>query len=715
MSTDKSLLSAKPELWGGMECTINRVGDSYRDQLLEIGHYSRPNAIELLKSLNLRALRYPILWERYQSQVDDPIDWKPAEQELNALAKLNIRPIVGLLHHGSGPSHTNLLDDEFPEKFSAYALKVATRFPDIEWYCPINEPLTTARFSGLYGFWYPHHDNPLSFARMMINQLKGVILAMKNIRRVAPHAKLIQTEDLCKVHATEVLHYQRDFENERRWLSYDLLCGKVTPTTAMWNYFISTGIDPQELEFFTNNVCAPDLLGLNYYVTSERYLDHEWHRYPHLPSAGNGIHQYIDAEAYRFGKAEGLDTLLKEVWARYQLPLAITESHLACTREEQMRWLKETWSICCDAKSNGIPIEAFTVWALFGAYDWNTLLRQANGHYETGVFKVHGHVTPTALAKMITTIGSSGDFNHPLLKDKGWWHGENRMDINVVDKDKTPLLIVGRNGVLAKAFATACVRRNIYQVSLGRYEIDITSMEDVIRVIDLHKPWGVINAAGFVQIDEAETQPSVCYSVNAIGPEILAKACNQKGIPFMTFSSDQVFNGDKIIPYEETDEVAPLNYYGMTKAKSEEMVAAAYSSAMIIRSSAFFGPSDRSNFAYRVLNALEQGIEFCAVNDVVISPTYIPHLVETSLDLFIDENKGIWHLSNEDGSLTWLDFARELAARGGYKYNCLKGRALDEMKLKAKRPQYSVLRSNKGGRLPSLTSAMEEFFSQRKY
>lgn len=710
---DKNLPSSKPELWGGMECTINRIGNTYRDQLFEAGYYARQDEFELLKSLNLKALRYPILWERYQPTSQHPINWEPAQRELKQLDELNIKPIVGLLHHGSGPLHTNLLDDNFARKFSLYAGGVASQFPDVEDYCPVNEPLTTARFSGLYGLWYPHQQSTLSFARMLINQLKGVVLAMSEIRKINPRARLIQTEDLTKVHSTSILNYQAEFENERRWLTYDLLGGHINQGSRMWEYLISIGIAQGDLEFFLEHSCMPDVLGLNYYVTSERYLDDRCDLYPHLTPGGNGIHSYVDVEAYRHHKAVGLGLLLEEVWARYHQPIAITESHLACTREEQMRWLKEIWTICCDAKSTGIQIEAVTAWALFGAYDWDSLLTKAQGHYEVGVFDIRKNVRPTAVVKMLSSLGAHGEFDHPLLDGKGWWHPANSNASGIAEKDRRPLLIIGKHGTLATAFAKACDQRRIFQISLSRHDIDIMNTDDVMKVIDAHNPWGVINTSGYVNIDKAESQQSECFLLNVAGPEVLAKACREKGIPFMTFSSDQVFNGNKNSPYEEGDGVAPVNHYGVTKAQSETMVAKAYPESLIIRTSAFFGPWDNFNFAHNVLTALENKTDLRVASDVIISPTYVPHLVQVSLDLFVDQEKGIWHLSSDGGILSWADFARELAARGGYKYDQLKSTGVNEMNWKAKRPIYSVLQSGRGVTMPTLEHAIEDFFNQR--
>src|SRR5690606_23300546 len=157
---------------------------------------------------------------------------------LDQLKHLGIRPIAGLLHHGSGPEYTSLEDPEFPELFAAYAGRVAKEFPWIDRYTPINEPLTTARFSGLYGFWYPHKRTEYAYLKMLLNQLKATVLAMKEIRRVNPAALLVQTEDMGKTYSTPLLGYQADFENQRRFLTYDILCGKLREGHTLWDHFI---------------------------------------------------------------------------------------------------------------------------------------------------------------------------------------------------------------------------------------------------------------------------------------------------------------------------------------------------------------------------------------------------------------------------------------------------------------------------------------------
>ncbi|MDQ3843374.1 MAG: glycoside hydrolase, partial [Bacteroidota bacterium] len=295
---DKKRRYYNPEIWGGIECTINRIGENYFDQLDNADLYRHPH-IEAIIDLGIKKVRFPILWEKHQPSMETEIDWSWTEQQLLRFKEANIDVIAGLVHHGSGPAFTNLLDDHFPTLLAEYAKQVAIKFPWITYYTPVNEPLTTARFSGLYGIWYPHKTDDRSFVLMLLNELKGVVLAMQEIRKINPAAQLIQTEDLAKTYSTPLLQYQADFDNERRWLTFDLLCGRVNKDHPLWHFLRWIGIPEDKLMFFQEHNCPPDIFGFNHYLTSERYLDEKIHLYPPHTHGGNGQHTHADVEAVR--------------------------------------------------------------------------------------------------------------------------------------------------------------------------------------------------------------------------------------------------------------------------------------------------------------------------------------------------------------------------------------------------------------------------------
>ena len=110
-STDIDYQFCNPEVWGGIECTINRVHDSFRDQLEYSGHYTRPGDIEQFARLGIKKLRYPVLWEFHQPLQNKKIDWSWTKKQLQSIRDNNITPIAGLVHHGSGPAFTDLIDE----------------------------------------------------------------------------------------------------------------------------------------------------------------------------------------------------------------------------------------------------------------------------------------------------------------------------------------------------------------------------------------------------------------------------------------------------------------------------------------------------------------------------------------------------------------------------------------------------------------------------
>lgn len=413
-----------------MECTVNRVGDVYFDQMERSGHAARADDIDRLAALGLRTLRYPILWERLAPDRGSVLRWSWADERLHRLRGHGLRAIVGLLHHGSGPRYTSLLDPELPHKLAALARAVAERYPWIDAYTPINEPLTTARFSGLYGHWYPHRRDPRSFVTALLLQCRAIARSMRAIREVSPGAALVQTEDLGQTRSTPALAYQAAFENERRWLTYDLLCGRVDRQHPLWGYLLWAGANEADLEDLQENACPPDVIGINHYVTSERFLDERLDRYPPVTHGGNGRDCYADVEAVRVC-ADGLvgaRSLLNQAWARYRRPVAMTEVHIGCSPEEQIRWLLSSWDAARAAREDGASVIAVTSWALFGSYDWCSLVTRPDGHYEPGAFDVQdGAPRPTVVADVIRELSRGARPSHPALEHLGWWSRDARL------------------------------------------------------------------------------------------------------------------------------------------------------------------------------------------------------------------------------------------------------------------------------------------------
>lgn len=413
-------------LWGGAECTVNRVGERSFDQLQLTGHEDRLDDLDRFADLGLRTLRVALLWERIEPS-PGVFDWRWADAMMERLSRLGVVPIVGLIHHGSGPRWTDLTQATFATGLAAHAARVAARYPWVRDWTPVNEPLTTARFSCLYGLWHPHLTSEAAFWGALLNQIDATALAMREIRRVVPGARLVQTEDHGRTYATAPCAAQAGFENDRRLMTWDLLCGRVDSSHPLRAHLARFGLSDR-LDALVVAPTPPDVIGLNHYVTSDRFLDHRLERYPSHLHGGNGEVAYADTEAVR-AVAEwtpGWGRDLEVLHARYGLPLAVTECHLGCDPAQQAIWLNQCWRAALETRRAGVPVEAVTVWALVGSVGWDRLLTEVDGRYEAGVFDAALPATPETELGLAVRALATGAIPaadpHP-----GWWGRPDRL------------------------------------------------------------------------------------------------------------------------------------------------------------------------------------------------------------------------------------------------------------------------------------------------
>ena len=415
------------EMWGGVEFTVNRVGDIWLDQMDRSGFRERCEAdLERMVEVGIEALRVGVLWEQVTAT-----GWEFPDRMLGAMRRLGIRPIVTLLHHGSGPGGTDLMDPGFGEKLAEFAGRVARRYPWVMDWTPVNEPQTTGRFACLYGHWYPHRRDMASYMQALCHEIKGIVLAMRAIREVVPGARLVHTEDGGSIAATPGLREVRDEYVARRWLGTDLLCGIVGREHRLWEFLLRHGLSEAEVLWFAENACPPSVLGMNYYVTSDRLLDERVALYPPGFAGGDtGCEGLVDIESVRVTDAElpGAGAVLREAWERYGLPVAITEAHLGSTPEEQVRWVAEVWRDAEAARADGVDVRAVTVWAVLGSYNWASLCTRDTGEYEPGVWDVSdGTVRETRLTGLVRELARGDAPTDEALGEVGWWRKRSRL------------------------------------------------------------------------------------------------------------------------------------------------------------------------------------------------------------------------------------------------------------------------------------------------
>ncbi|MDB5644978.1 sugar nucleotide-binding protein [Methylobacterium sp.] len=695
------------ELWGGFECTVARIGDRFRDQMRETGHRWRMADLDAVARLGLRTLRYPVLWETVAPHAPDVRDWSWHDARLAHLRRLGIDPIAGLLHHGSGPRYTNLLDPALPASLADHAGRVAARYPWLTRFTPVNEPLTTARFSGLYGHWYPHARSESAFLRMVVIQCKATVLAMRAIRRITPGARLIQTEDIGRTFSTPALAAQADYENARRWLSLDLLCGRIGPDHPWHRRLIENGVAAEDLALLGGGEGTPDIIGVNHYLTSERYLDGGLNAYPETLRGGNGLQPYADVEAVRVlhcAEVTGPAARLTETWERYGRPLAVTEVHHGCSRDEQLRWLAEVWDAAVAVRAEGVPVAAVTLWSLLGAVDWNSLLVDRAGTYEPGAFDIRAAAPrETALAKAARALATTGRFSHPVLDTPGWWRRASRLyappgSHTATGPDEArPILVLGADGALGRGLIRIGADRGLRQVGVAADGSDTDGLAERIAAC---RAWAVIDASGLDSGMAVRRYPGATLRVDAGRAGRVAAACARAGVPLVAFSSAHVFDGSLGRPAWETDPVRPDGRYGFSAAEAEAQIRVHHSHALIVRTGLVFDAPDPDARPEHVLGALGAAPGLAPHAPETLSLSYLPDLAHAALDLLVDGEAGPWHLVNR-GAMTRDDFVAEVArALRGYTPS-----------VAAPRPPIlnRALTSTRGLIMPTRASALQRF------
>jgi dTDP-4-dehydrorhamnose reductase len=146
---------------------------------------------------------------------------------------------------------------------------------------------------------------------------------------------------------------------------------------------------------------------------------------------------------------------------------------------------------------------------------------------------------------------------------------------------------------------------------------------------------------------------------------------------------------------------------------AEKLILQKNERALIVRTSSFFGPWDAANFITTTLAALREDRPVKAAADVYITPTYVPDLVHASLDLLLDGEEGIIHVTNGE-VVSWAELAKKAALMAGYDTGLIREVAHQHVGWKAKRPLYSALQSEKGIIMPGLDDALERFFEAQE-
>ena len=256
-------------------------------------------------------------------------------------------------------------------------------------------------------------------------------------------------------------------------------------------------------------------------------------------------------------------------------------------------------------------------------------------------------------------------------------------------------LVTGGNGQLAQSLKDVVNHQDELDVDFQDLpDLDITNTQQLESYFLKNEFDYCINCAAYTAVDLAEEQSDLAYAVNAEGPKYLAEVCQKHQVTLIHISTDFVFDGQKRIPYLETDAPNPLSVYGASKLQGERSIQETTEAYFIIRTSWLYSEYGK-NFMKTMLSLSETLNEISVVSDQIGSPTYAGDLAEVLIQIVLSSstNYGVYHYSNS-GTISWYDFAVEIFKQFGKTIE-VKPIKTKDYPTAAKRPKFSALNTIK--------------------
>ena len=227
--------------------------------------------------------------------------------------------------------------------------------------------------------------------------------------------------------------------------------------------------------------------------------------------------------------------------------------------------------------------------------------------------------------------------------------------------------VIGETGQLARALKIQIEAEGYEGIFFNRKALDLSSSPDIIRKFmnTLAQVDAVILAAAYTAVDDAENNQDIAMAINGRAPGVIAHACYKRAIPLIHFSTDYVFNGKAVAPYEITETPDPINFYGVSKREGELNIQASKCQHTILRTSWVFDGTGK-NFLTTMLRLAETRTSLNIVSDQLGRPTYAGHLAQAGLSAARSliagnqESVGIFHVSNIGSIISWADFAEAI-------------------------------------------------------
>ena len=254
------------------------------------------------------------------------------------------------------------------------------------------------------------------------------------------------------------------------------------------------------------------------------------------------------------------------------------------------------------------------------------------------------------------------------------------------------VVITGAYGQLGLAFQQEFIRKGIPFWGTDLATCNITKSEEVKQVLDIQKPTVLINCAAYNLVDDAEKDQAAAFEVNTDAVKILSSACQERGIKFVHYSSDYVFDGKKGALYTEDDAVNPLNVYGRSKHEGEVALCKISANHLIFRTSWVYGHG-KQNFLYKLSQWTKTNQVIRVSVDEISVPTYVEDIVWVTMKALEKGSRGLFHLTSR-GFASRYEWAKAYVEAAGLKTQIMPAQ-IASFSLKAARPFFSAMSNQK--------------------
>ena len=251
------------------------------------------------------------------------------------------------------------------------------------------------------------------------------------------------------------------------------------------------------------------------------------------------------------------------------------------------------------------------------------------------------------------------------------------------------MLLTGATGQLGSAF-----RRLLYDATpVGRHAVDLARPASVRQYLETHRPGGIVNCAGYTDVDGAEAEEDLATVINGESVGVMASYAAEARVPFVTFSTDYVFDGAASEPYVESDLTRPISAYGRSKLAGEQAALEANPNSLVVRT-AWLMSATHPNFVSAMVGLAREGKALRVVADQTGSPTHVEDLAAATVAALGVGADGVLHLSNA-GSATRFQLAQAALRLAGFDPEIVEPIATSELPTPAARPAYTALASER--------------------